>query len=517
MRELYFTISEQLAGGLRRDSRSRVNTLDLEVCSGMKTCPFGLTRLAPAAAPGFAITKNWPYPQIFRRGRDRVVLNSGSVVYAFDAGGSFFLQEQSLYYLNNVSTLASITQSGQPWEFVELGKVWFASNGACVVLAHPLNSLGTAGSYVLSGLSVQGICYYADRLILGGLQGSSLFTDRFQSVWNRWKTFVNDFVPSEDELELGNWILYSSRQGGDIRMPFLLELGILNQLDDTLDNTISDFYIKMIEEREIGILYVPDAGLVKAVRPLGEHLIIFGQHRNYAARLGIDGWAFEEISCPAIGERGLLCGDEKEIVYIDREGWLWKLAQGTAPLRLGYKEYLAPLRKNTTVCLFEEEERDFIISSSDKAYVYNNGLGEVKKSLSALVPLPGGFEGVEHRTDDGLVEIVTSPFHLNITGLKTISSVHLYQRGLSNIGVSIYYRFKEQDPWELSNTYWVTDEGVANTFVAGVEFKVRITASADADAALEGIRVQYKVDDKRQIRGAYGIAKQGRDESTDAG
>jgi hypothetical protein len=105
---------------------------------------------------------------------------------------------------------------------------------------------------------------------------------------------------------------------------------------------------------------------------------------------------------------------------------------------------------------------------------------------------------------DPAVDIVSDIFDFKTNGIKSLEWVHVdWNMDTDNpMSVAIDYRYASSDAWTRSAFVVLNDANLAYIGLAGIEFRLVLTADAYANITPNGpIKVTYKQIDKRGIRG----------------
>jgi hypothetical protein len=107
------------------------------------------------------------------------------------------------------------------------------------------------------------------------------------------------------------------------------------------------------------------------------------------------------------------------------------------------------------------------------------------------------------------LHIVTDTLDLGYRGMKTIEYIQIGTDVTKNLMAAIDYRYDKSEEFRTSPYTIVNNEGVAFTKAAGVDFRIRVKAVEFVEFDIDYINIQYKVTDKRYLRGVQGVLGHG--------
>ena len=251
---------------------------------------------------------------------------------------------------------------------------------------------------------------------------------------------------------------------------------------------------------------MPWRGTVDKVITIGKGVFVTGE--NGAALLipvaqPIPTFGLKEVHKFGIAACG---GDELEIAYVDKEGYLWKMGEDHKETRLGYEEFLKPLvTEGNLRIMLDRTKRDFYIASPTKCYLLSQfGLTQIYQVPWSLARVNGQLVGMFEETPDmDYAEIVNDVFDMGVRGIKTIEAMELGADGVG-MSVAIDYRYSTGAEFSTSRYKKVNRLGQVAPVIGGVEFRARIRSESIEDFNLDYMNIRYKLVDKRFIRGSYG-------------
>jgi len=525
MKEFNKTVDlESLSKGLRRDFRSPRNKFSLLSCFNAKPSPYGIVAYDPVEVPisvgdlnGWGIDLEWPYPQLFKGDKYTILMTGNRAFYVNEDEWS--LIEMDLYNVENVNSVITPHKTGHPWSFIDCHDTWFMTNGGSIIFQTNHRTMITGGAtlkvLVENNIPTEAGAYYKGRIVLGGFD-----PDKFwKSGWvTAWQTTDNDGETNilQRLNNLGdNFILWSSIGGGDIplflMLPSIADSGFLTS--DSYGTTRNLWY-DMMKRQEWGFAPMPWKGKIRAMKQLGEVLVIYGADGICAVRnisepvptLGV-------VNIPSIARLGIPCngavgGDGSVHVFVDVYGVVWRMGADLQPERLGYREFCKNLLGNEIMISHSQSENEFWISSDFETFhLTQTGMCEVDQVITSMIDAQGrryGFwQGVDEASIQSIVTWDTIDF--GNRGQKTIEQVQLPTDlgSFENVEFSLFWRNNTYEEFRQSPWKKVSANGVAWPVVTAVDFRPSLRFTNLQKAKVEYITFSYKQTDKRYIRGAY--------------
>ncbi len=502
MREFAFSIKASYEKGLRPNSRIGLNAPYLTQSQGAKPSIYGMVpyeamtqSISDATLTASSITKAFPFPQLIR-GRSVTLLATADSIFEVD---------ESDWSLSAVTLSGSITGSGL-WHFIDMYDFWYLFNGTDIVYKTNIHSLegGASTVYAVSTPAIQTGCYHRGRSIMGGL-GSDFWSDSWLHILDRWKDALQPNVVVDETLS-GNYILWSTIGGGDTLFalrPEILIDGYGKEAEGSIDSPRIMEYFK---RNEMGFMPMPWQGTVRVVKPLGKNVIVYGdsgisaliQVTDPASTFGL-----QHIIDVGIAGRGAVGGTEKEHIFLDNAGFLWRLGVDLKLEKLDYQEYLIDyLDVDMAISYDDIEDEYYICSASDNMILTRKGLGQGVETFSSLYNVAGSLVAIP-TTISGRTSsiVVTDSFDLGLRGIKNLSFIDLGIVSTEDIEVAIDYKYNKASAFARTPYVTLNAEGWAYINTSGIEFRLVIKCDDYTKPKITYANVRYKRIDNREVRG----------------
>ena len=101
--------------------------------------------------------------------------------------------------------------------------------------------------------------------------------------------------------------------------------------------------------------------------------------------------------------------------------------------------------------------------------------------------------------------MVTGIIDMGIRAVKTIERIVVSTTNTETVSVAVDWRNVSSDSWSRTSYYGINYEGVAYLPVMGLEFRVVVRCTDYTKMDVDDVKVQFKTDDKRIIRGTYAL------------
>ena len=479
MREYYFTFDEGLKVGLRTREDNPRNRQALVECYNGRPSKDGLLPYNPFVLPTFGgdppfphgsldVTA-WPFPQLIALReynllivRDNVV-NYDDVVYSIDSSND--LTEELRI---DVLTYGAF---GDQFDFADFGTYVIGTNGVVFLYYDTtLNDWQVMTSSSTIPL-VKTICNFKGQAVAGNVQSSWHGCGSNHVIWT--KIGEMDFTPARDN--------------------------------------------------EAGFMKMPWSGVVYRVMRLGDYVMVYGSGGVAALKpvqSPVPSFGLEELLTVGIPSKMAVGGDNDSHVFVDTEGYLWKVGRSLeveklgigasypSASRLGYQEFLSSL--SDIVISKNPEEPEFLISDDSNSYLLTGyGMSEVHQLVTSLGRVNGSLVAVFDDNEDEEYRVTTDLVDMGFRGQKTIMVLELGTYTSSIVRTALDWRIEKDaalqtSPWVLSGP-----QGVSTNIVAGAEFRLKMKAASYTDVELSYITARYKMTDMRSVRGIYAPAPRG--------
>ena len=516
MREFASTYIDSLMNGLRSDVRTKTSTQSLETCYGLKPTEFGLAAIDVPTFPGDVTpSHSFPHPQLYAGKDNNYVLQvESTVAKLYVCGKDWNISSTPVNNVvnnmadNGATTVDLDTAFGmQVFRFHDFnGTVFFISTTA--IITNAAIYTGFVGGSAAETITAFASCIYNDRLVLGYLEDTSasrLDDALWVKIFKEWRQVTNevvseDFAPSDGR----NLVMIGTQGGGDVDLPFSLELAMLCGYKETeLETVILD----AIRTKKIVLKTLPGDDLVSHVRQLGNNLIVYGQKNVWALQPENDGdFTWHRVFTMGCGSRDGCDGDEREHIFVGPNAVAYRLTEGLQVSRLGYEEFLTVLGNMKVT--FDPHWRDFYITDTDDCFILTpTGLGKARYRLHSLVRdlevggpsygLYGGFE-----TDaTAPFEVVTQDMDFAKRAMKTITQLEVGYTGATSVKLGTEYRYAQGDSWIRYGLTAVNTEDAVHTMITAPDLRIVITGTPTTTTRIEYVTVKWQSPDRRTVRG----------------
>jgi hypothetical protein len=173
---------------------------------------------------------------------------------------------------------------------------------------------------------------------------------------------------------------------------------------------------------EANFTRAPWDGEIYRLRPLGDSVVAYGDGGILAL--------VPHPSAPHVGRKTLpsnglasryaIEGDEHLHIFIDSEGFVWKVSRDLLPKRIGYQEYMNNLDLSKILVSFDSLYRQFYISDGSRAYLLTSyGMSEVYQCPTSVYARKG-FVSVENSI---YAKVLVSRSDMGMPGQKVVTAV----------------------------------------------------------------------------------------------
>ena len=259
---------------------------------------------------------------------------------------------------------------------------------------------------------------------------------------------------------------------------------------------------------------LPFGGTILRVKRLGDIVMVYGSD-GIAALIPVSGpaptFGIKEILNIGIGCKGAIGGDEHTHAFVDTDGWLWKVKEGSMPERLGYQEFFSPMSGNDIMVSLDPSEQEFYISDGAVGYLLTPyGLCKTYQYVTSVIL--DGDDTIGPFTSSGVTSfrVVTDTIDFGIRGFKTLGVVEL---GVDtgevdqDVDVALYHRSDKKNAFSQTSYISTNPEGWTYPNITAHEFRLCVQADSYAGIKLDYISSRVKMVDRRSIRGLYAVQK----------
>lgn len=439
MREFEFTFDKALINGLRKDASQSINEQALTELYNARPGPLGITSYIPVTPPS-----NYA-----------LVIDWPFPQY-FKGVHFDLLALRDRVYEGVVKVVHELDVAGDEelWDFADFGKYGVLCKGSGTVWYRDVGGIGWGPA--LSIPPCRTACAYNGQVVVGNL-----------GPWGSWTDLGPGYLAWSD---IGSAAFGLSRrnQSGFRRVEYDGEVVRVLPL---LGSVVAYGY------NGVGVL-----------KPVTDPAATFG---------------YINVGDFGIDSRFAVAGTRRMHVFVSSEGDLHKMsAEGNFPELIGYNEFLKPLLGQRLVVV-ASGNGDFYISDGTKGYLLTQyGLAEIYQRVTSVSFQRGQAVGVSDDSDDQEFRLTTGVIDFGLRGRKTTEVVEVGHQG-SGIEAAIDWRMDSSQAFQRTGWQALNTNGAAYLRASGVEFRVALRAAAFEDVKIDYIKLRYKMDDLRSIRGVY--------------
>ncbi len=259
---------------------------------------------------------------------------------------------------------------------------------------------------------------------------------------------------------------------------------------------------------------LPFGGTILRVKRLGDLIMVYGSD-GVAAMVPVGDpaptFGFKEILNIGIPCKGAIGGDEHVHAFVDTDGWLWKVKEGSMPERSGYQEFFSPMLDNDIMVSLDPSEQEFYISDGTANYLLTPyGLCKTYQYVTSV--FLDGDDTIGPFTSSGVTSfrVVTDTLDFGLRGFKSLGVVEL---GVDtgevdqDVDVALYHRSNKKNAFSQTSYIHTNPEGWTYPNITAHEFRLCVQADDYAGIKLDYINARVKVVDRRGIRGIYAMQK----------
>lgn len=514
MQEFPLNLTEAVSKGLTPDVRSPRNSVFATELFNSKVTAYGLRPYQPVNI-GFSageltsnsVSLSFPFPILFK-GKKNTLLIDETALFTVDETTWTLTPVVTYNALDTGQTKSIVT--GSYWQVIDFFDTMFLHNGNNSVFKTSIDSMtgGTNKWYVQDGVSIQTGCDFKGRAWMGGFNTSNFYNARM-------KNLINSYAGKHGErlhTLLGgldtNFVFWSTIGGGDLLFLFYPELAISGLFESGYGDE-RPLIFEYLERNEMGSMAMPFQGTVRHMQPLGDFIMVYGDNGVCALRPLADGRVglieFPNLS-NGIANTGAVNGDQKEHVFIDNTGTVWKIAADLNDTRLGYSNHLSGMLSNTIIVSFDSNEREYYISDGTSSFILTSfGLSKHSQPVTSVINTADDVYGFGVRdTDmaDKTFKLVTDVFDFDISGLKTLNSIEV-RGSAGNITGKPLYRMNTNTTTFTSvpRAISINKEGYVFNRASALDFKVQLDSTDYTTVNIDAIVARFQASDKRYTRG----------------
>lgn len=419
----------------------------------------------------------------------------------------------SLYFKNPIS--------GGVWHLATFQDAYYVTNGATFYFHHGQDDADIGMSVTTT---VEALCAHDGRLLLGGLGGPWFDSARWTTVMEVWRETLPVDVRANVNLTWGNhWVVWGARGGGASDYPDYLLMAAIGCYGEGGFDEVEELIWTAIENGEIGLCPVRNVSTIRAMKPLGARVIVYGD--GGISELTVASipryWEHAVVDYGVPG-RGCVGGWDNEHVFVDCQGHLYRFpVNALTPKLLDYSWLLSDMDLDGIVISHDTVEDCYWIADGTDCYVLTRqGLGGPVDTIPTGVfrDATNGLVGYAYEVaSPGTVRIVTCPMDLGDRGSKQASAVQIQSEGVEALTAEMQWRMKASDSFSRGRAAQANHNGAAFPRQSFVEGKLEISGTVIVDTsgtppvstsrfpAIHGIELRYQAEDRRFVRGTKAI------------
>ncbi len=288
---------------------------------------------------------------------------------------------------------------------------------------------------------------------------------------------------------------------------------------------------------EAGFTYagIDDNEILLRALPLKKKIMVYGTFSCFSMKPVVSPaptFALDSVKAIGIVNPLAVGGNEDKHLLVARDGTLWLISPdtygNTKMEAVGFSEYLANMQATIdravgtgiVSVVYNEVEDEFYISDGSEAFLFNeHGLVRMEKNLTGFINFENAAltntsqftyigdhpYGIFSTNADETFTFQSDIIDLGMNAIKTIEAVEIIGTLPSDAVTEVMIETRVDRTQTFRTTNWVrcNPSGVASPIVAGVELRVNIRCTKVTDLILEKLRLWWKLNDKRNIRGNY--------------
>jgi len=454
MREFELTIDEALRNGLSPFKATPFNSPYLNEFLGWRLGKAGPEKYETKDNPIVlgTLVYSWPFPQYVTGERYNFLIIRDNIT---DHADKVYEVSDNHATINHVFDIDVLTfgSYGTLMEVADFGEYAIMMNGVAMIYWNVLGAWNASVETATVPL-MRTICNFKGQVVGGGVTTTWHDCDETFYCWS--KIGEVDFTPNNENTAGYRRDPY----GGNVK------------------------HVRRLRDRVVGY---SDKGIVFLV-PTVDPVPTFG---------------FVELSDVGIKNQGAMDGDLNQQVYVGEDNILRRVTEKGIE-ELGYERWMEELDGEDIIVSYDKKYKDFYIGNSTKTFLLSpNGLSEVPQHPSAVwrndnetFMLPG--------TVDSYYQTITSwPYDVGYAGQKTVVGVEtdLFLGYLPEAAISYYTNIHT---YGTTNYKPLNNQNICAITAVGNAFAVHLRCNPLYDNSTIGyIKVRYKMNDLRGIRGVY--------------
>jgi hypothetical protein len=259
-------------------------------------------------------------------------------------------------------------------------------------------------------------------------------------------------------------------------------------------------------------------GDVVQVKQLGNMAVAYGYNGISVFRPVIDPaptFQYKNLSSIGLFNKGAVSGNERKHVFVGTDGYLYRLTEDLKLEQLGYQEFMTTLTNGTIVAMttltngtivanWDAATDDHYFSDGVRSFILTPaGLTEIFQRISTLERYNGVKYGVSDDDTDTSFTAVTDRYDFGLKGRKGTEAIEVSCQGSGTFSAAIDWRNSPQESFQRTGWVDLNSQGVATIRCSATEFRFCIKCTDYTDVVLDRIKVRFKMEDMKSIRGVY--------------
>jgi len=483
------------------------------------------------------VSGSFPFPRLFVGQSDTIAMLPARLYTGpsgYDAGlkvntgidALTDLTYENIYQIDDTSKVVTTLKLNAFSDFIDMRNSWYITSpggtffkanwgainddreGKTIYSAYPCANTGT---------------YFKGRVVLGGFDPSKFWNTSWLSLWDVWKDMMPPDINLTEESFDYNYVLWSGI-GEGLLWTMYPEIAVYGLMDDRENYSVNNpFFFEMIRRNDIGWMPLPCRGAIKRIRPLENVLIVYAEDAIFALipmEEPSPGFSIKRLANFGIHNSWDVGVGNKEHIFVDVSGRLWRISEDLSITVLDYREYIKLNNVGTSLTnyiSFNPVEDEYYIGGKVASFVLTKqGMSRINKTIVSPTIAGaqsdstfGDFQGfyLSHSAIDRF-EIETEVFDIELRGIKTITFVNL---GVTidsgkTVEVKVLSRYSKVGGFFDNGWKTVNKEGFVYSGASGVDFKIGIRTGNSSDyqsLKLSSMSISWKLSDKRNVRGQY--------------
>jgi len=413
------------------------------------------------------------------------------------------------------------------WHVADFGTTWFMFNGACTIFKANFGAVADHDEYedkifVEDSTTIQTGCAFRGRLITGGFDTSNFWNSDWQALWDIWRDNIIDTFPDMGSLSMddvgSNYVMWSS-VGGDLLFHFYPHLALSGYVNTNTELAFNapEHYLDYMKKNQMGFMPMHWNGSVLCTKVLGDKVVVYGDNGIgvlFSATInGAPTFGYKALSDIGIYHRDAVGGDDVEHMYIDSRGNICTIDALLAITNHEYSNHIKPyMVKQHVVISVDSIYRDYYIvfgdygdATADAFLLSKSGLSVIYHYPNTLYQRDNDLIGVGVVGITSTVECVTLPFNMFNRGIKHIPVMEISaSRQSGAMSGDVQTKYTDIDNYSTKSYKGINKEGHVYVRRTGNIFKACFKCTAGSrvrDVQIDNISMQWKQNDKRQVRG----------------